>query len=60
MIRAKAEGGASDGLIAHACEHIRAAGLAHDELESIYKKYMDYDALNEFTEAYLKKALDIM
>ena len=60
VIRAKAEGGASDALIAQACEHIRAAGLAHDELERIYKKYMDYDALNEFTEAYSEKLFDIM
>jgi len=41
------------GYIEKAVRAIGKAGDSHDELEGIYKQYMDYEALNDFIDEYL-------
>ncbi len=41
-----------DGLIESAVDALKNAGEYHFELENIYKKYMDFEAQNEFVEGF--------
>ena len=43
-----------DRIMGIACGFLAQAKDLHDELEQVYKAAMDFDALNEFTEDYIK------
>lgn len=47
-------------LIQRAVEHIKTAGHAHDALEKVIRRYMDFDALSEFEESYIESVFVIM
>ena len=45
-------------LYAEAYEKLRRAKALHDELEAVYKPYVDFDALTAYTEEYVQKLFD--
>ena len=53
--RLKLNGKIIKSLLNSATENLKKAKAIHDELEEHYKKIMDYDALNNFSEEFMEK-----